>query len=559
MNHHRNRNFVLVLALLLSISAASLAGSIYPEYTNFDMESSSLYINGNDDSAIKRIDIPAGEYDLAKIYFWAKTTTSCTLSSNIEIVVNGDQSQKITFVPCELYDTVFRWRVIEFSEDWLKPGETNEFLFQKPAGNPNSQVLVLRLDTDKPTDDYTQQDGQSCPTSSACGDIAVHLSLREAPPYNPAAPDWDTNPADAVLEEGQSYSFSMTATDYNGVGDTEVNDTENFRVIMGGEWGDSPRAITLESIGPLSPGNYDVRVKTMDIYGATIAKSYTITVTGPTGGSPPEFHQAPDNIEIWSNESLELTLIVIDEEGVQAVSINNDLFSMHVSKVQYDNVASVPPGYLARIATITATGLSPGTYSLKINAADMEGAGSSHTVTITVLDATPADDLTSADTTPDTEPEDEPEVNETAEQDQAQQQSDETEETPAEEQQPAAQEEQPIQEIQQPQTQQPQTQTTSAPEQIITPTESPEESGVVHIFLPSDEEPPEEPKQGEATGQNLQQTAASLVQEISGPDNVILEYEGYQLRTSTIMIIMLIFVGIMVTWAVYPAELPGDI
>ena len=95
-----------------------------------------------------------------------------------------------------------------------------------------------------------------------------------------SAPEWTTTPIDQEINEGDTLSYQISATDPSGIGGYAVNDTTNFAI-------DSSGLIT--NVGTLAPGVYGLNVSVWDIYDNEVFQIITITVlpaaTTPTSST----------------------------------------------------------------------------------------------------------------------------------------------------------------------------------------------------------------------------------------------------------------------------------
>ncbi|UCE10330.1 MAG: hypothetical protein JSW61_15390 [Candidatus Thorarchaeota archaeon] len=87
------------------------------------------------------------------------------------------------------------------------------------------------------------------------------------------APEWDQEPTNQAIDQGQAFSYNLNASDFNGIDKWAVNDTVHFEIDSNG---DITNAIEL------SPSVYWLEVSVNDTMGNERTAVFSVTVSGST-------------------------------------------------------------------------------------------------------------------------------------------------------------------------------------------------------------------------------------------------------------------------------------
>jgi hypothetical protein len=95
-------------------------------------------------------------------------------------------------------------------------------------------------------------------------------------------PEWDQAPTNQVIDERQAFSYNLNASDFNGIGTWQVNDTVHFEIGSEG---------VITNATALSPDAYWLEVSVSDTQGNERTAVFSVTVNPVTNGNqePPPY------------------------------------------------------------------------------------------------------------------------------------------------------------------------------------------------------------------------------------------------------------------------------
>ena len=216
--------------------------------------------------------------------------------------------------------------------------------------------------------------------------LTVNIASPNQPPTVPSAPS-----GAGAAETGVSYAYETSSTDPEG---------DDIRYIF--DWGDGTTwttipvpsgNVTSASHIWLEPGEYVVRVQAKDSKGAVSGWSAPITVSVTIVNRPPldpALPSGPTSGETGASYAYESAVTDPDEDSIRYTFDWGDGSNWTTIPVDSGETASASHIWL-----------SPGTYEVKVQAEDSEGAASawSPVLTVSIADPEPVDIL-SPDTPP---------------------------------------------------------------------------------------------------------------------------------------------------------------
>ena len=192
-------------------------------------------------------------------------------------------------------------------------------------------------------------------------EMLAEFALVEFTVIDITPPIWSVEPIDFQLEQSDSLSYQLYATDMFGIGGWSVNDTLNFHISSSG---------LVTNATSLDIGVYGLNVSVWDTNGNTLWKVIEISVVDTT---PPDWIIEPTNLEFELNGSIFYQLFAYDASGLGGWNINNTL-TFHISD----------SGLITNITQLAVT-----IYYLNISVFDIYNNTLWKVVKINIIDTTP--------------------------------------------------------------------------------------------------------------------------------------------------------------------------
>jgi parallel beta-helix repeat protein len=188
--------------------------------------------------------------------------------------------------------------------------------------------------------------------------------------FAPTRPKWTEVPIDQTIEFGTHFLYDLNATAPAPIFWSVIWDswTAQFTIDSQG---------VLESIGNLSPGDYELLVTVTNFYGASIFARFEVNVVLTLDTTNPSWVVTPMDLTIEYGAGVNLLIHALDLSGIDHWSIN-DTTHFTLSATYYDL------GSTARITNISV--LEPASYGLNITAYDPFDNSCSATFVVTVLE-----------------------------------------------------------------------------------------------------------------------------------------------------------------------------
>ncbi|MHA3964868.1 MAG: hypothetical protein AM325_015170, partial [Candidatus Thorarchaeota archaeon SMTZ1-45] len=201
--------------------------------------------------------------------------------------------------------------------------------------------------------------------------------------FAPTRPRWIEIPKDQTIEFGTHFIYDLNATAPAPIFWSVIWDswTAQFTIDSQG---------VLESIGTLSPGDYEIQVAVTNLYGFSILARFEVDVVLTLDTTAPSWVVTPMDLTIDYGVGVNLLIQALDRSGISRWTINDtEHFSLNAT--YYDLGSTV------RITNNSV--LEPALYGLNITAYDLFDNSCSATFVVTVLEVPIITTTTSTSTT----------------------------------------------------------------------------------------------------------------------------------------------------------------
>ena len=183
--------------------------------------------------------------------------------------------------------------------------------------------------------------------------------------FKPTAPTWNETPVDQYIEYNTYFSYDLNVTS-SGPIIWSVNWTFHLTIDSQG---------VVESIEPLSLGNYGVQVTATNVYNRSIFAKFNMEVVLALDTTSPSWVVTPMDLSMEYGEGVNFQIHALDLSGIDHWTLN-DTTHFTLSATHYD---------LGSTAIITNNSLlGPSTYGLNITVFDPHDNSFSAIFTVTV-------------------------------------------------------------------------------------------------------------------------------------------------------------------------------
>ena len=188
--------------------------------------------------------------------------------------------------------------------------------------------------------------------------------------FAPTRPSWIETPKDQTIEFGTHFIYDLNATAPAPIFWSVIWDSWTAQFTIDGQG-------MLESIGPLSLGDYELQVTVTNLYGFSILARFEVNVVSVLDTTAPNWVVTPMDLTIDFGEGVDLVIHALDRSGIARWTINDtDHFSLNAT--YYDLGSTV------RITNNLV--LEPASYVLNITVYDPFDNSCSAKLVVTVLE-----------------------------------------------------------------------------------------------------------------------------------------------------------------------------